>query len=319
MDGDEIPEEEFRAVSLLLEHARSEEIDKRLQACKQLERIARALGAERTREELIPFMEQGADDEEEILVAIAEQIAKLAAFLAPHGGAEGLLLPLESFAQIEEGGVRAAVVAAVAAVAETFDVAKTREHLYPMVTRLGAKEWLPCRLTASCLLPIGCAELTPAQRAEYLGLFLSLCGDDAVMVRRMAASNFGSFVRAAAAAAAPGSAELSELKAKVLPQFKALGGDEMDSVRIHICEAAVSLAEGLDRAAVVEQVLPVAVQLSREGKWRVRWSTAVHLPALCAAVGPDTADNTLVPAGTALLNDPEAEATLTLTQTLTQP
>ena len=46
----------------------------RIHATRQLPRISRALGAERTREELIPFVVDSTDDEDEVLLTLAEAV-----------------------------------------------------------------------------------------------------------------------------------------------------------------------------------------------------------------------------------------------------
>ena len=57
-----------------LEDLKSEEVKRRLVAVKHLADIAKAFGGDRTRKELIPFLKEYEDDEEEILVELAGQM-----------------------------------------------------------------------------------------------------------------------------------------------------------------------------------------------------------------------------------------------------
>lgn len=98
---------------------RHDDVGFRIHATRQLPRIARALGAERTREELIPFVTDSTDDEDEVLLALAETIGHLN---DGHVGGEEhlhlLLLPLEALTACEEGAVRERAVASIRTVTE---------------------------------------------------------------------------------------------------------------------------------------------------------------------------------------------------------
>ena len=55
-------------------HDRHDDIGYRISATKNLGRISKALGPERTRDELIPFLVDSTDDEDEVLLAMAEAL-----------------------------------------------------------------------------------------------------------------------------------------------------------------------------------------------------------------------------------------------------
>ena len=74
----------------------------RLNSVRRLSTIALALGEERTRNELIPFISESNDDEDEVLLALAEE---LGSFLPLVGGPDYghiLLSPLENLCSVEE-------------------------------------------------------------------------------------------------------------------------------------------------------------------------------------------------------------------------
>ena len=66
----------------------------RLNSIKKLSTIALALGVERTRVELIPFLTDTIYDEDEVLLALAEQ---LGSFTTLVGGPEHVFVLLVSF------------------------------------------------------------------------------------------------------------------------------------------------------------------------------------------------------------------------------
>lgn len=70
-------------INILTEELRNEDVQARLKAITKLSTIALALGAERTRTELLPFINETVYDEDEILHALAEQ---LGGFVSLVGG-----------------------------------------------------------------------------------------------------------------------------------------------------------------------------------------------------------------------------------------
>ncbi|KAK7499777.1 hypothetical protein BaRGS_00008868 [Batillaria attramentaria] len=61
-------------IAVLIDELRNEDVQLRLNSIKKLSTIALALGVERTRSELIPFLTDTIYDEDEVLLALAEQL-----------------------------------------------------------------------------------------------------------------------------------------------------------------------------------------------------------------------------------------------------
>lgn len=59
-----------------MDELRSEDVQLRLNAILCVSTIAFALGPDRTHEELIPFLQDSVDDEDEVLIALAEELGK---------------------------------------------------------------------------------------------------------------------------------------------------------------------------------------------------------------------------------------------------
>jgi hypothetical protein len=90
-----------------MDELRSEDVQLRLNAIHRISTIALALGPDRAREELIPFLQESIDDEDEVLLALAEELGR--GFDEYIGGppyAHVLLAPLENLATVEETLVR---------------------------------------------------------------------------------------------------------------------------------------------------------------------------------------------------------------------
>jgi serine/threonine-protein phosphatase 2A regulatory subunit A len=59
-------EESLAPIALLIDSLRAADAAQRLESCRKLTVIAKALGEERTRRELIPFVNESVDDEDEV-------------------------------------------------------------------------------------------------------------------------------------------------------------------------------------------------------------------------------------------------------------
>lgn len=90
-----------------MDELRSEDVQLRLNAIHRISTIALALGPDRARDELIPFLQDSVDDEDEVLLALAEELGRT--FEDYIGGPEyahHLLGPLENLSAVEETLVR---------------------------------------------------------------------------------------------------------------------------------------------------------------------------------------------------------------------
>jgi serine/threonine-protein phosphatase 2A regulatory subunit A len=67
-------DEPLNLIAVLTDELKNEDTQLRLNSIRRLSTIARALGEERTRKELIPFLTENNDDEDEVLLAMAEEL-----------------------------------------------------------------------------------------------------------------------------------------------------------------------------------------------------------------------------------------------------
>lgn len=90
-----------------MDELRSEDVQLRLNAIRRVSTIALALGHDRAREELIPFLQESVDDEDEVLLALADELGKgFEDYLGGSQYAHVLLGPLEVLSAVEETLVR---------------------------------------------------------------------------------------------------------------------------------------------------------------------------------------------------------------------
>ena len=90
-----------------MDELRSEDVQLRLNAIHRISTIALALGPERARDELIPFLQDSVDDEVEVLLALAEELGRnFEEYIGGPEYAHVLLGPLENLSAVEETLVR---------------------------------------------------------------------------------------------------------------------------------------------------------------------------------------------------------------------
>jgi serine/threonine-protein phosphatase 2A regulatory subunit A len=104
-----------------------------LNSVRRLKTIALALGEERTRKELLPFLQECKDDEDEVLQAIAEELGDFVPYVGGPPFAHCLLPPLEAVSTVEETVVRDAAVAALCKVGSASGEADLVAHFVPLL------------------------------------------------------------------------------------------------------------------------------------------------------------------------------------------
>ena len=111
--------------------AQNDDVQLQLNSIRRLKTIALALGEERTRKELVPFLTDSTDDEDEVLQAIAEELGDFVPYVGGPGHAHTLLPPLEATSTVEETVVRDAAVEALCKVGRAMSPGEVTSHFLP--------------------------------------------------------------------------------------------------------------------------------------------------------------------------------------------
>ncbi|KAG2265586.1 hypothetical protein Bca52824_072665 [Brassica carinata] len=304
-------DEPLYPIAVLIDELKNDDIQLRLNFICRLSTIARALGEELTRKELIHFLSENSDDDDdEVLLAMAGELVVFIPFVGGVEHAHVLLPPLESLCTVEETCVREKVVDSLCKIGSEMRESDLVDSFVPLVKsrlicfffilwRLAAGEWFAARVSACGLFHVAYQGCTDVLKTELQSIYNQLCQDDMPMVRRAAATNLGKFAT---------TVESSYLNAEIMTMFDDLTKDEQDSVRLLAVEGCAALGKLLEPRDCVARVLPVIVNFSQQDKsWRVRYMVANQLYELCEAVGPDCTKTDLVPAYVRLLQDNEAE------------
>eukprot|EP01045_Picozoa_sp_COSAG04_P027304 COSAG04_NODE_3969_length_2389_cov_2.134061_1_plen_606_part_00 len=286
-------------IAVLIEELKADDTHLRLMAIRQLDHIAKALGEERTRLELVPFLTESIDDDDEVLLALTEELGKFVPLVGGHEWAYCLLQPLETLAAVEETVVREKAVQMLCTVGEQIPAEHVVEHYAEMLRRLASGDWFTSRVSSCGLFPVAYAKLDDAAaKAQLRAQFSALCHDETPMVRRAAASNLGKIAKVA---------EPELLLSDIVPMFTHLASDEQDSVRILAAENCSSLAALLAEDESAAHVVPIVCKFGEDASWRVRYMVAEQLCLLAEELSEAVVVASLAPIFAKMLEDPEAE------------
>ncbi|KAJ8445358.1 hypothetical protein Cgig2_010716 [Carnegiea gigantea] len=256
-------DEPLYPIAVLIDELKNDDIQLRLNSIRRLSTIARALGEERTRKELIPFLSENNDDDDEVLLAMAEELGVFIPYVGGVEHAHVLLTPLETLCTVEETCVRDKAVESLCRIGSQMRENDLVDYFIPLVKRLAAGEWFTARVSACGLFHIAYPSAPDALKAELRSIYNQLCQDDMPMVRRSAATNLGKFAA---------TVEPAHLKADVMSMFEDLTQDDQDSVRLLAVEGCAALGKLLEPQDCVTHILPVIVNFSQ--RWRAGWWSA---------------------------------------------
>ncbi|CAG7862247.1 unnamed protein product [Brassica rapa] len=167
-------EEPLYPIVVLIDELKNDDIQLRLNSIRRLSTIARALGEEKTRKELIPFLSENNEDDDEVLLAMAEE---LGVFIPYAGGVEhanDLLPPLETLSTVEEKAVES-----LCRVGTQMRESELVDHFLPLVKELSSDSSQHIKSAlASVIMGMAPVLGKDATIEHLLPIFLSLLKDE---------------------------------------------------------------------------------------------------------------------------------------------
>ncbi|KAI6162199.1 armadillo-type protein [Pisolithus thermaeus] len=291
--------DDIAPIAVLIDELRSEEVQLRLNAIHSIPTIALALGPDRARNELIPFLQDSVDDEDEVLLALAEELGRnFEEYIGGPQYAHVLLGPLENLSAVEETLVRDKAAESIAKIAGVLSPLQVEEYYIPLLKRLSQGEWFTSRTSSAALYAPVYQKVSPALQEELRKGFAALGADDTPMVRRAAARSLGAFVK---------TLSKQHVLTDGLPIYRRLHGDDQDSVRLLTVEDLITIAQQLTPQEIKEQLLKQIRVTVSDKSWRVRYMAATHFNELAEAVGVELVREELIGQYVQLLKDNEAE------------
>lgn len=284
-------------VAVLIDELRHDDLQLRLNSIRNLSTIATALGPERTRDELLPFLQEIIDDDDEVLIALAEQLGSGVEWVGGPSHAHALTGPLEELCNVEEISVREKATEALKSLVQEMSQEQVVRHFCALIHRLASHDWFTSRISVCSLFSAALVKVGEAKQDDLLKTYCRLCGDDTPMVRRQAANVLGSVAEVITQ-----DSMLNEL----IQVFEKLSRDEQDSVRILAINNCIALGKLKKSPEWQAQILPIMKTCAEDKSWRVRYMMADNVKQLCE-VFESMATTAIVPLYLSLLSDHEVE------------
>ena len=283
-------------IALLIDELRHEDVQTRLNSVNHLEEIALALGPLRTRNELIPYLMECADENDIVLSATAEKLGRMMDLVGGPDFSYSIIKPLEDLLGIDESCVRDKAISSLRHIIAALPTRQVEENCLPVVSRLATNDWFVARSTACTLIP------DLAHRVftdDLLRLFLELCSDDTPMVRRSAMASLALFAKETP----------SSKHRDLLDALRRLARDDQDSVRILTIQTAMSLARDVfnNPQESFNALFPEVRSCVDDQSWRVRVTAANAMEDILNHVAPPKNHTQVFESYNKLLSDPEIE------------
>jgi len=289
--------ENLRPIAILIDSLAKDDMQIRISALKQVTRIADALGHERTRTELIPYLSDMLDDDDEVLRIICEVLISLMDYVGGNSFMHVLIPPYETLCVVEENSIRDLAITKLSIIVDQIPDDVVLNHVPPLFHRLFSSGWHTARTAAAGIAHHIYPRLVGSEHCQTLTTnFLKLGQDSMPQVRRAVAENMAQF----ASKMVP-----KEAESHVFPVLANLASDEQDSVRVRALEALVETGHLLQDEGNVKKLRSLISQLCKDPSWRVRFFAASRFGQICDRL--ESPENSLLDLFSKLLKDAEAE------------
>jgi len=262
-------------LALLMDELKHDDVANRVVAMQKLDTIALALGPERTREELVPFLREVAhEDEDEVYATLAEQLGH---FVPLVGGPEhgSILLPvLEELASTDEPIVTEKAVASLNNIASQFSEKQIKEEFYPLIESLADASWFSKKVAATGLFESIITKVDDDSRKELLTIYAKLTQDESPLVRRPSATHLPKIIDLLREHPNLSNENDWEL---ISSMFQSLTNDHQDSVKLLSVDVLIAIARFFHTRkdnSHNQELLKSSLKLIQDNSWRVRYMAA---------------------------------------------
>ncbi|CCW59834.1 unnamed protein product [Phytomonas sp. EM1] len=297
--------EQIESVKKMIDNLRSEDPELRLSSMRGIHLIAATLGPERTRDELLLYLTDYLDDNDDVLRVFANALGTMLPEVGGVAYITSLLNPLEILCSLDEVTVRDEIVASLEHIGENIfrgtsskvEMAdKARMEYLNLLERL-SQGTPQCRSIVCSLIATVYPSVTSSERANLISMFKALCADEEIMVRRAACVAMGAKL---AGILSP------KTVVDLVPVLVSFSKATSDGVRLQVVPTAAAVLKVLPEVHH-GSVLGLIKVLSADNSWRVRYMTADSLGILAAAMTPPDVVRFAIPIFRALCQDTEPE------------
>ncbi|KAG0683883.1 hypothetical protein C6P40_004413 [Pichia californica] len=303
--------EELYPIALLMDELRHDDVASRVQAMKRLDTIAIALGPERTRNELIPFLEDVIpEDEDEVIAIAAEELGKFVPFVGGPQFATILIPVLEKVSACEEPIVREKAVDSLNQISSALSNDQITDDFIPLINRLAKERWFSLHIAATGLFKSIIIKVTKQERLDLMKSYSDLIHDDSPMVRKAAGKELPELIDILCNHFDTPE-KLDELNWNLITNmYESLVNDNQDSVKFLSVDVLISILKFLKKINETTQINDLFTSLMtliNDPSWRVRYMVADRFDSLTNNFNDEKYTLKLVPNIISLMKDNEAE------------
>ena len=237
------------------------------------------------------------DDEDEVLLLIAEVLGNFVEHVGGQGYCRILLPLLETLCQISDEQVREKTIASLKKM-----ILKNEDYFVSMLKRFNVSEYYTCKIVACDLIPNIYGSISAITQSEILNIYKNLMKDSLPMVRKAAAKSLSALIKVLN----PGQDK------DIMEIFQGALKDEEDFVRLFLVEALIQLANFLPMNKYKEILAGFFQSLSNDLSWRIRYILCDKIKELGLVLGKDSCKNLILPLYVKSLQESEPEVFLLL-------
>lgn len=274
--------DDFYPLALLMDELKHDDVSNRVEAMKKLGDIAIALGPERTLHELLPFLADVAqDDEEEVFATMAEKLGEFIPLVGGHQNSEPLIQILAVLAAMEEPIVRDNAVESLNKISLELTNEELSSIFLDLIRTLSQGDWFSKKVALCGLYKSVIVRVDSATRRDLLVFYYNLVADDSPMVRRSAARHLPLLIDKMTDFSRENPQSMNKVDDSDLEiiskMFHHLINEAQDSVKLLSIDVLVSILEYFRLVNDIthnSDCLVSGLKLIKDESWRVRYAAA---------------------------------------------
>jgi serine/threonine-protein phosphatase 2A regulatory subunit A len=232
-------------------------------------------------------------EEDEVLLAISEQIPKFRMYLDSNS-LTGILPVVQFLLCQEETVVREQTIEGMREIMKLFSEDQIQKDVMNLINFISSQEYFTGKVSAGHLIRM-CYEKAGKEREKLKNLYFKLCDDETPLIKRTAAKEFGPLCLVM---------EKEVVNPEMITYFKKFMADS-DSVKTIALSALIQLVKLFQNTEHQRLNIQVVVAASEDKSWRVRHELSRIFPQLVDGFGNQI--NDLVPTLSNLIKDSEME------------
>jgi serine/threonine-protein phosphatase 2A regulatory subunit A len=269
-------------LALLMDELKHDDVSNRVEAMEKLDTIAIALGPERTLNELLPFLNDVAqDDEEEVFAVLASKLGSFVPLIGGHENCEPLIQILTILASMEEPIVRDKAITSLNKVSTELTNQELNGIFLNLIQSLSQGNWFSKKIASCGLYKSIIVKVDTNTRKDCLNMYLKLISDESPMVRRSAANNLPELIDLLTEFTETSPNDSNKINNEdwdiISKMFQHLINDDQDSVKFLSIDVLISILQffqKINETSFNSEFLTSSLKLIKDDSWRVRYTAA---------------------------------------------